>query len=107
MTDGALDVERIHSDGCRRRHVVIPKLRSNYVLLPVACAMIFIGAWIDKGLGMISGGLFLASASCDRIRTHGPGNHYHLGVYATGFLVLTILYKLATTVKGRSERLMP
>ncbi|MCG8564472.1 MAG: polysulfide reductase NrfD, partial [Desulfobacterales bacterium] len=36
--------------------LLIPKLRNNYTLLPVSCAMIFVGAWIDKGLGMISGG---------------------------------------------------
>jgi molybdopterin-containing oxidoreductase family membrane subunit len=80
--------------------LVIPKLRSNYVLLPVACVMIFIGAWIDKGLGMISGGF--VPSPLHHVTEYAPTGQeiiITLGVYATGFLVLTILYKLATTVK--------
>jgi molybdopterin-containing oxidoreductase family membrane subunit len=70
------------------------------VLLPVACAMIFIGAWIDKGLGMISGGF--VPSPLHHVTEYAPTGQeiiITLGVYATGFLVLTILYKLATTVK--------
>ncbi len=80
--------------------LVIPKFRSNYVLLPVACAMIFVGAWIDKGLGMISGGF--VPSPLHHVTEYAPTGQeiiITLGVYATGFLVLTILYKLATTVK--------
>ncbi len=36
--------------------LVNPKLRSNYNLLPFTGAMIVVGAWIDKGFGMISSG---------------------------------------------------
>lgn len=80
--------------------LVIPKLRNNYNLLPVSCAMIFVGAWIDKGLGMISGG-FVPSPlhHVTEYAPTGPEIMITLMVYATGFLVLTILYKLATGVK--------
>ncbi|MBU1196812.1 MAG: polysulfide reductase NrfD [Proteobacteria bacterium] len=80
--------------------LVIPKLRNNKVLLPFTCAMIFIGAWIDKGLGMISGG-FVPSPlhHVTEYAPTGPEIMITLAVYATGFLVLTILYKLATQVK--------
>lgn len=80
--------------------LVIPKLRNNKVLLPFTCAMIFIGAWIDKGLGMISGG-FVPSPlhHVTEYAPTGPEIVITLAVYATGFLVLTILYKLATQVK--------
>lgn len=80
--------------------LVIPKLRNNKTLLPFTCAMIFIGAWIDKGLGMISGG-FVPSPlhHVTEYAPTGPEIMITLGVYATGFLVLTILYKLATQVK--------
>ncbi|WP_457553027.1 sulfate reduction electron transfer complex DsrMKJOP subunit DsrP [Desulfobacula sp.] len=80
--------------------LVIPKLRNNKTLLPVTCAMIFIGAWIDKGLGMISGG-FVPSPlhHVTEYAPTGPEIMITLAVYATGFLVLTILYKLATQVK--------
>ena len=80
--------------------MVIPKLRNNKTLLPVTCAMIFIGAWIDKALGMIAGG-FIPSP-LHHITEYAPTGKeivIALAVYATGFLVLTILYKLATQVK--------
>ncbi len=80
--------------------LVIPKLRNNKTLLPVTCAMIFIGAWIDKGLGMISGGF--VPSPLHHVTEYAPTGKeiiITLAVYATGFLVLTILYKLATQVK--------
>ena len=80
--------------------LIIPKLRNNETLLPVTCAMIFIGAWIDKGLGMISGGF--VPSPLHHVTEYAPTGKeimITLAVYATGFLVLTILYKLATTVK--------
>ena len=80
--------------------LIIPSLRNNKTLLPVTCAMIFIGAWIDKGLGMISGG-FVPSPlhHVTEYAPTGPEIMITLAVYATGFLVSTILYKLATQVK--------
>ncbi|MCK5349161.1 MAG: menaquinol oxidoreductase, partial [Desulfobacula sp.] len=80
--------------------LLIPQLRNNKTLLPVTCAMIVIGAWIDKGLGMISGG-FVPSPlhHVTEYAPKGPEIMITLAVYATGFLVLTILYKLATQVK--------
>ncbi len=80
--------------------LIIPKLRSNKTLLPVSCAMIFFGAWIDKGLGMISGGF--VPSPLHHVTEYAPTGKeimITLAVYATGFLVLTILYKLATQVK--------
>ncbi|MFH2060393.1 MAG: sulfate reduction electron transfer complex DsrMKJOP subunit DsrP [Pseudomonadota bacterium] len=80
--------------------LIIPKLRNNKVLLPFTCALIFIGAWIDKGLGMISGGF--VPSPLHHVTEYAPTGKeimITLAVYATGFLVLTILYKIATQVK--------
>ncbi|MFH2092787.1 MAG: sulfate reduction electron transfer complex DsrMKJOP subunit DsrP [Pseudomonadota bacterium] len=80
--------------------LIIPKLRNNRTLLPVTCAMIFFGAWIDKGLGMISGGF--VPSPLHHVTEYAPTGKeiiITLAVYATGFLVLTILYKIATKVK--------
>ncbi len=80
--------------------LVIPKLRNNKTLLPVTCAMIFIGAWIDKGLGMISGGF--VPNPLHHVTEYAPTGKeimITLAVYATGFLILTVLFKLATQVK--------
>jgi molybdopterin-containing oxidoreductase family membrane subunit len=80
--------------------LLIPKLRNNHALLPVTCAMIFFGAWIDKALGMIAGGF--VPSPLHHVKEYAPTLQegiIALGVYGTGFFVLTILYKLATTVK--------
>jgi molybdopterin-containing oxidoreductase family membrane subunit len=80
--------------------LLIPKLRNNRTLLPVTCAMIFFGAWIDKGLGMISGGF--VPSPLHHVTEYGPTGPeimITLGIYATGFLIITILYKLASQVK--------
>jgi len=80
--------------------LIIPQLRNNKTLLPFTCAMIFFGAWIDKGLGMISGGF--VPSPLHHVTEYAPTKPeimITLAVYATGFLVLTLLYKLATQVK--------
>ncbi len=80
--------------------MVVPAFRSNKTLLPYTCVMIIIGTWIDKSLGMISGG-FVPNplhTVTEYIPT-GKEIIISLGVFATGFLILTVLYKLATTVK--------
>lgn len=80
--------------------LVIPQLRSNYNLLPFSCAMIFIGTWIDKGLGMISGGF--VPSPLHHVTEYAPTKPeimITLMVYAVGLLVLTLFYKLATQVK--------
>ncbi len=79
---------------------VVPAFRSNKTLLPYTCAMIIIGTWIDKSLGMISGGF--VPNPLHHVTEYAPTFKeviITLGVFATGFLILTILFKLATTVK--------
>ena len=84
---------------------VNPITRKNEGVLAVACVLIFLGTWIDKGLGMIAGGF-----------TPNPLHHVNeyipslpeimiaLAVWAMGFLILTVLFKIAVGVKeeGRS-----
>jgi molybdopterin-containing oxidoreductase family membrane subunit len=79
---------------------VNPFTRKNEGVLAVACVAIFFGTWIDKGLGMIAGGF-----------TPSPLHHVNeyipslpevviaLAVWATGFLILTALFKMAVGVK--------
>ncbi len=80
--------------------LLIPKIRNNEKAMPFLCIMVFIGTWIDKGLGMMSGGFI-----------PNPMHHYtefvptlkeiiiSFGVYGIGMLVLTILFKIAISVK--------
>ena len=80
--------------------LIITALRSTETLLPFTCIMVFVGTWIDKGMGMISGGF--VPSPLHHITEYAPTGKeliITLAVYATGFLILTLLYKLATTVK--------
>jgi Ni/Fe-hydrogenase subunit HybB-like protein len=80
--------------------LVNPVTRKNESVLAVACLTVFAGTWIDKGLGMISGGfvpspLHIVTEYSPTV----PELLITLGVYGAGFLVLTILYKMAVGVK--------
>ncbi|MBN2568999.1 MAG: polysulfide reductase NrfD [Deltaproteobacteria bacterium] len=80
--------------------LVIPAVRSNHVTLAVACVMVVVTTWIDKGLGLITGGF--VPNPFDRITEYWPTALELLisvGVWAAGFLILTILYKIAVSVK--------
>jgi molybdopterin-containing oxidoreductase family membrane subunit len=80
--------------------LVVPTTRQNESILAVACAAVFAGTWIDKGLGMISGG-FVPSPlhHVNEYIPTMPEILITLGVWATGFFVLTVLFKIAITVK--------
>lgn len=80
--------------------LVVPATRENESILAVACATVFAGTWIDKGLGMISGG-FVPSPlhHVNEYVPTIPEIAITLGVWAIGFFVLTALFKIAVTVK--------
>lgn len=79
---------------------VTPATRRNETSLAVACAVIILGTWIDKGLGMISGG-FVPNPlhEVNEYAPTIPEIGITIGVYAIGALVLTVLYKMAVGVK--------
>ncbi len=80
--------------------LVNPFTRKNESVLTVACITVFAGTWIDKGLGMISGGF--VPSPLHHVTEYSPTFPeilITLGVYGAGFLVLTILYKMAVGVK--------
>jgi len=80
--------------------LVIPWLRNNKTLLPFTCIMIIFGTWIDKSLGMIAGGF--VPSPLHHVTEYAPTLKEFtvtMGIYALGLIILTILYKLATTVK--------
>lgn len=80
--------------------LLVPKIRNNEKYMPFLCIMVFVGTWIDKGMGMIAGGF--VPNPMHSYTEYTPTSLELLvtvGVYATGFLVLTILFKIATKVK--------
>lgn len=80
--------------------LVNPGTRKNERTLAVAAAAVFISLWLEKGFGLIIGGF--VPNPFERVFEYwptGPETIITIGIWATGFLILTILYKIATTVK--------
>jgi len=80
--------------------LVNPITRKNEGVLAVACVATFIGTWIDKGLGMISGGF--VPNPLHHVNEYAPSIPeiiITLGVYGIGALILTMLYKMGISVK--------
>ena len=80
--------------------LIIPQTRRKEDTLLIACISVIIATWIDKGLGLIIGGF--NPNPFGRITDYWPTKPevmITLGVYAFGFLVLTLLYKMAVSVK--------
>jgi molybdopterin-containing oxidoreductase family membrane subunit len=81
--------------------LLIPsKFRNNETTLVIACITVFISLWIDKGFGLVIGGF--VPNPFDTITEYWPTlpeTLITLGVWATGFLILTILYKVAVSVR--------
>ncbi len=80
--------------------LVNPATRKNETTLVAACITVFIGTWIDKGLGMISGGFVPNPLHhvTEYVPTI-PELAISIGVWAIGFLVLTALFKIAVSIK--------
>lgn len=80
--------------------LIIPKVRQNEGWLALACTAVFVSLWIEKGLGLVIAG-FIPSpleAITDYNPT-GPEIAITLGVWAAGFLILTLLYKIFISVR--------
>lgn len=80
--------------------LLIPGTRKNEAVLALACLAVFSGTWIDKGLGLVSGG-FIPSP-LHQVTEYAPTVPelvISLGVYGVGALLLTILLKIAIGVK--------
>jgi len=80
--------------------LAIPGVRRDHSTLAAACVLVVVSTWIDKGLGLITGGF--VPNPFDRITEYWPTIPeavITLGVWAMGFLILTVLYKIAVSIK--------
>ncbi|MBS1238087.1 MAG: Polysulfide reductase, NrfD [Deltaproteobacteria bacterium] len=80
--------------------LIVPASRRNEKTLILACISVFISTWIDKGFGLVIGG-FIPNPF-EKVFEYWPTLPevvISLGVWAMGFLVLTVLYKIAVSVK--------
>ena len=80
--------------------LIVPRTRRNLVTLGIACVSVFIATWIDKGFGLVVGGFI--PDPFERVFEYwptAPEMIISVGVWATGFFILTVLYKIAISVK--------
>ncbi|ADW16479.1 putative sulfite reductase-associated electron transfer protein DsrP [Desulfobulbus propionicus DSM 2032] len=85
--------------------ITIPYTRRQSDLwLGVGCASIFIAFWLDKGIGFVLGG-FVPTPTEEIVEYYPTLNELFItiGVWATGFFILTILYKIAIGVEHEIE----
>jgi len=76
----------------------------NELLIGLGCAGIFIALWLDKGLGFVMGGLVVSPLH--EINEYIPTANeigVTLGIWATGILIVTLLYKIAIGVEHEVE----
>jgi molybdopterin-containing oxidoreductase family membrane subunit len=73
-------------------------------MLGVACVMIFLALWIDKGLGFVLGG-FVPNMLDEVVEYYPTANEIGItiGIWAAGFFLVTILYKIAVGVEHEIE----
>ena len=80
--------------------LIIPGTRRNEITMILGCASVIIATWIDKGMGMVIGGF--TPNPFERVTDYWPTLPEVLitvGVWATGFFILTVLFKIAASVK--------
>jgi molybdopterin-containing oxidoreductase family membrane subunit len=81
--------------------LTIPRIRRNEGWLAVACIAVFVSLWIEKGLGLVVTG-FIPSP-LETITEYVPTGTeiaITLGIWAVGFLILTILYRIFVIVRS-------
>ncbi len=80
--------------------LIVPGIRRREGFLAAGAAAVFMSAWIDKGLGLVVGG-FIPNPM-EVVTEYAPTIPeiaISAGVWALGFLVLTILFKIAVAVR--------
>jgi len=80
--------------------LLVPATRKREDTLAIACVLLFISLWIDKGIGLVIGGF--VPSPLEQITAYHPSFQeimITLGVWASGFFILTVLYKIALAVK--------
>jgi Ni/Fe-hydrogenase subunit HybB-like protein len=80
--------------------LIVPAARRRENVLAVACASVIISTWIDKGFGLVIGG-FIPNPF-NQVFEYWPTVpevFISVGVWATGFFILTVLYKIVVSVK--------
>ncbi len=79
--------------------LLIPKVRRNLTLLPFICVMVFVGIWIEKGMGLMLPGVIPTPVG--EFTEYVPSIIELMvigGIWAIGFFILTVLIKGAVGI---------
>jgi molybdopterin-containing oxidoreductase family membrane subunit len=82
--------------------LLIPKVRNNLKVLGFLCAGVIAAIWIEKGVGMVVTGF--VPNPLGHITDYSPTRvevAVTVGVYAIGFMMLTLIYKIVANVRER------
>ena len=81
-----------------------PWLREQPVFLALACTIVIVAIWIEKGLTMVVSG-FIPSplGKVTEYVPTVPELLISLAIYGVGALILTLLYKIALSVRGELQ----
>jgi molybdopterin-containing oxidoreductase family membrane subunit len=80
--------------------LVVPKYRKNEKVLAFTCVIVFLSLWIDKGLGLIVGGF--TPSPLGTVSTYVPTLPeiaIVAAIWGIGFLMITVFYKIALSVR--------
>ena len=78
---------------------LIPKTRANPVTLNIGCVLIWIGVYLEKGMGLVIPGM--TPDTLGEIYEYFPSKvefEVSAGIFAIGFLVFTLMVKVATPI---------
>jgi len=80
--------------------LVTPRARNHGTILPVTCVIVFLSLWIDKGLGLVVGGFVPSPLGIvEEYAPTLPEITITLAIWALGFFMVTIFYKIALSVR--------
>ncbi len=85
--------------------LMFPGVRRNEGFLPVICLAVIVAIWIEKGLGMVVTG-FIPSPM-EKVIEYNPTlleGLITVGGYGIGFFILTVLYKIAISIREKLEQ---
>ncbi len=81
--------------------LITPRARKKESILAGTCVMVFLSLWIDKGLGLIVGGFVPSPLGHVTLYVPTlPEMSITLAIWAVGVLMVTVLYKIALSVRG-------
>jgi molybdopterin-containing oxidoreductase family membrane subunit len=84
---------------------LLPKITNYTWLLVFACTLAFIGAWIEKGMGLIVPG-FIPSTLHEIVEYSPSWVEWKVtvGIWAFGLMVITVLLKMAIAASSRHDK---